>query len=75
MDDEFFKLPGNVRKAITSAKMKNKHSDFYYKLKNLNQKINTYKDVFYNREPRYQKKFNEKQKEIEQKEEEKELEK
>ena len=55
--------------------MKDKHSDFYYKLKNLNQKINTYKDVFYNREPRYQKKFNEKQKEIEQKEEEKELEK
>jgi len=51
MNEEFFHLPKNIRSAITNAKMHQKHSDFYYKLKDLNKKITAYKSVFYNKVP------------------------
>ena len=39
---QYYKLPVNVRKAIDLARQKSKHSDFYYELKSLNDKINVY---------------------------------
>lgn len=39
----FYSLPPNVRNAIELSKEKSKHSEFYYKLKGLNDKISTYK--------------------------------
>ena len=36
MPDDYRLLPLNVKKAITSAKINSKHSEFYYKLKDLN---------------------------------------
>jgi len=30
---EFFNLPQNVQKAVANAKLHQKHSEFYYKLK------------------------------------------
>jgi len=57
MNEEFFDLPENVRQAVTNAKMSQKHSDFYYKLKDLNSKIGTYKNVFYNRIPTHERVF------------------
>ena len=53
MDAEFYKLPSHVRKAITHAKLHSKHSEFYYKLKDLNSKIHTYRGIFYDRVPAY----------------------
>ena len=57
MNSEFFDLPQNVRQAVTNAKMHQKHSDFYYKLKDLNAKIGTYRHVFYNRMPAHERAF------------------
>ena len=37
--------------------MKRKHSDFYYRLKILNDKINVFTAIFYNRVPAYQIRF------------------
>ena len=53
VDDEFFKFPNNLQQVITNARLNSKHSDFYYKLKDLNTKINTYKSIFYERVPAY----------------------
>jgi hypothetical protein len=36
-------LPENVRHAIDVGKQKAKHSEFYYRLKGLNERIHTYK--------------------------------
>jgi hypothetical protein len=38
-DERYFQLPLNVRRAIDVAKSKKKHSDFYYRLRLLNDKI------------------------------------
>ena len=38
-DEKYWSLPENVRKAIDVAKLRNKHTDFYYKLSLLNDKI------------------------------------
>jgi len=53
MDGEFYKLPSHVRDAITHAKLHSKHSEFYYRLKDLNSKITKYKSIFYDRIPMY----------------------
>jgi hypothetical protein len=53
-NDQYWALPPNVRKAIDIAKMKKKHSDFYYKLRLLNDKIHIFTSIFYNRVPNYQ---------------------
>ena len=44
--------------------MKKKHSDFYYKLRLLNDKINIYTSIFYSKVPNYQKKWYEVKKKI-----------
>ena len=36
---EFNDLPLHVRRAIVNGKMKGKHSDFYYRLQELGQKV------------------------------------
>lgn len=48
-------MPENVRNAIDVAYMKKKHSDFYYRLKKLNDKIHVFTNIFYNKVPKYQK--------------------
>jgi len=52
-DNDYFKLPENVRHAIEVGKMKAKHSEFYYKMKDLNTKIAVYKQIFDNRVPTF----------------------
>jgi len=48
--------------------MKKKHSDFYYRLRLLNDKIHVFTSIFYDRVPAYQKKwFEKKRKELEEK--------
>ena len=47
-------MPENVRSAIDVAKTKKKHSDFYYKLRVLNEKIHIFTHVFYGKMPNYQ---------------------
>lgn len=56
----YWNLPENVRNAIDLAKMKQKHSEFYYKLQTLNDKIYVFRTHFYTRMPAYQKAFIEK---------------
>lgn len=56
-DRRFYNLPRNVRDAIENGKQKAKHSDFYYRLKNLNEKISIYKKIFYGKVPQYQKTY------------------
>lgn len=45
-DRTYSKLPGHVRSAIETAKQKQAHSDFYYKLQNLNEKLTDYSKIF-----------------------------
>jgi hypothetical protein len=61
-NEQFYTLPENVQNAINNAKLKKKHSDFYYRLRLLNDKIHVFTTIFYNRVPVYQKKFYEKKK-------------
>lgn len=56
----YWRLPENVRNAIDIAKMKSKHSEFWYRLQTLNDKIFVYRSVFYSKMPAYQKAFIEK---------------
>ena len=56
----YYKLPENVRNAIDIAKTKSKHSEFYYKLQTLNDKIYIYRSVYYSKMPAYQRAFIEK---------------
>ena len=50
---EYEHLPPHVKKAMFQAKLNSKHSEFYYKLKDLNSKIGLYKNLFYNKIPWY----------------------
>ena len=56
----YWNLPENVRNAIDLAKMKQKHSEFYYKLQTLNDKIYVFRTHFYTKMPAYQRAFLEK---------------
>lgn len=60
--DELGNLPENVKKAIMMSKLKAKHSEFHYKMKDLLLKINVYKNLFDSRVPYYQLKYLEKKK-------------
>ena len=51
--DQYLALPENVRHAVELSRRKSKHSDFYYILKELTDKIDIYTSVFYNRRPKY----------------------
>ena len=42
------------------AKMKRKHSDFYYRLNLVNDKLHVYTSLFYNKVPCYQEKWEQK---------------
>lgn len=53
-EHRFHQLPVNVQNAIIIGKSKSKHSEFYNRLKDLNEKIGTYKSIFYGRVPAYQ---------------------
>lgn len=44
-----------MRKAIDMAKLKRKNSEFYYKLKLLNDKIHIFTSIFYSKMPHFQK--------------------
>jgi len=52
-NEQYWALPENVRNAIDVAKMKKKHSDFYYRLRLLNDKIHIYTSIFYSKVPNY----------------------
>ena len=41
-NEQYWKLPENVRDAIDKAKLKNQKSEFYYKLKDLKRNIKKY---------------------------------
>ena len=56
----YWALPENVRNAIDMAKMKRKHSDFYYRLNLVNDKLHVYTSLFYNKVPCYQQTWQEK---------------
>lgn len=51
---QYLALPAHVREAIDKVKMKNKHSDFYGRLKSLNTKIRVYQQIFYTKAPAYE---------------------
>jgi len=58
--EQFHLLPENVRAAIELSQEKSKHSEFYYKMKELNDKITVYKKIFDNRVPAWQRQYNKK---------------
>ena len=53
----YWQLPENVRNAIDVAKMKAKHSEFYYRLQRLSNKILVFRSVFYSRIPKFQRAY------------------
>ena len=53
----YWALPENVRHAIDVAREKSRHSDFYNRLKSLNDKIHVYKRIFYTKTPKYEEMF------------------
>lgn len=61
-DEQYYRLPKNVKNAIDVAEMKSRpnHSKFYHKLQNLNNKIDVYRSAFYSRQPEYERIFLEK---------------
>mmetsp|Transcript_24000 Transcript_24000/g.36870 ORF Transcript_24000/g.36870 Transcript_24000/m.36870 type:complete len:101 (+) Transcript_24000:514-816(+) len=56
-DDNYWRLPENVRHAVDVAKMKSKHSEFWYKLQTLNDKIFIFRSIFYTKMPSYQRHY------------------
>ena len=63
----YWNLPEKARNAIDQAKLKSKHSDFWYRLQNLNDKILVFKDIYYDKEPMFEKQFNFKREQMKQK--------
>ena len=51
----YHKLSENRQKAIDNANEKAKHSEFYYKLQNLNDKIVVFRSMFYDKVPKHEK--------------------
>jgi hypothetical protein len=58
-NEAYWALPENVRQAIDTAKKKSKHSDFYNRLRSLNDKIGVYKKIFYTKTPKYEQVYQE----------------
>jgi cbb3-type cytochrome oxidase cytochrome c subunit len=63
-NEAYWRLPENVRNAVDLAKIKSKHSEFWYRLETLNDKIFVFRSIFYSQMPSFQKQFY-KKKEIE----------
>ena len=59
-DEAYWRLPENVRHAIDVAKLKSKHSDFWYRLETMNDKLYVFRSIFYGAVPQYQRVFLEK---------------
>jgi hypothetical protein len=55
--NQYDSLPDHVKAAINVGKLKAKHSQFYYRMKDLNHKISLYKQIFDTRIPSYQRAF------------------
>ena len=51
--EQYWTLPENVRNAIDKAKSKKTNSDFYYRLKEMNEKLHIFTQVFYKKMPGY----------------------
>ena len=56
-DDHYYSLPENVRNAIDISNIKSKHSQFYYRLQNLNDKIFVFNSMFYQNLPNFERVF------------------
>lgn len=50
-EKQFQKLPPAVREVVRNSQTRAKHSDFYYRLKNLNFKIGLYNKLFTTKVP------------------------
>ena len=57
---QYWLLPESVRKAIDIAQKKQRHSDFYYRLETLNDKIYIFRSIYYTNMPSFQRAFMEK---------------
>lgn len=58
MEKKLLCLPENVRQAIMIAQMKKKHSDFFYKLSHVNDKIQVFTSIFYNQQQMHKRIWN-----------------
>lgn len=56
-DSHYYALPENVRNAIDISNIKSKHSQFYYRLQNLNDKIFVFNSLFYQNLPNFERVF------------------
>ena len=63
-DEAYWRLPANVRHAVDVAKVKSKHSEFWYRLQALNDKIFVFRSIFYTKMPSYQRAFLKKKQKI-----------
>ena len=52
-NNAYWRLPENVRAAIDTAKLRSRHTDFWYRLEKLNDKIYVYRQLFYNKMPNF----------------------
>lgn len=52
--EAYRRLPSHVRRAIANGQTRAKHSDFYYRLQELGQKVQHYKQFFKARLPQHQ---------------------
>lgn len=53
LEDNFFGVDDNIRNAIHIRLSKKKHTDFYFKLCLLTERIQAYKQIFRPRTPRF----------------------
>lgn len=56
-------LPTNVQQAIMVAAKKKKHSDYFYRLSDLNDKIHIFTKMFYGKQPQHEMRFTQRRKE------------
>ena len=61
-------MPENVRNAVDIANMKKKHSEFWYKLSNMSDKVYVYNQLFNHKRPLFEKAFHQRKQEQKEKE-------
>ena len=54
---KYWNLPENVRAAIDLSEMKRQHSQFWYKLQEVNDKIYVFREMFYSKQTRFEKQY------------------
>ena len=62
-DEAYWRLPEKVRQAIDGAKQKSAHSEFYYRLQLMNDKVFVYKQCYTNQLPKFEKTYQKKKRE------------